>query len=82
MYRILPKISPPPRLFSAVDLAQTGEGADFRICAMHLEYKPPLADSLTNTRLDIYGAYSRFEPRTQQQELALSSRGRPSQTDS
>ena len=36
--RTLPKISPS---FSAVDLAQTGEGVYFRICAMRFEYKPP-----------------------------------------
>ena len=72
-----PKISPPPP-FSALDMAQTGEGAYFRICATRLEYNisPPLADSLTrltsfsppiyNTRIAIYRVYSRFEPRTHQ----------------
>ena len=34
--------------FSAVDMPQTEEGAYFRICAMRLEYKLPLADSHTN----------------------------------
>jgi ankyrin repeat protein len=42
-YCILPRISPPPP-FSAVDMAQSGEGACIRICATHLEYKPPPAD--------------------------------------
>ena len=60
-----PENKPPPP-FSAVDMAQTGGGASFRICAMRLEY---------NTLLDIYGVYSPFEPRTQQQELALRSSG-------
>jgi hypothetical protein len=48
MYRILPKISPP---FSAVDMSQTGEGAYIRICATHLEYKPPPADGFSH-RMD------------------------------
>ena len=40
---------------------------------------------LNNTRLTIYRVYSRFEPRTPQQKLALPSRGRlhdTTQTDS
>ena len=37
-YRILPKVSP---ALSAVDMPQTGEGAHYRICTTHLEYKPP-----------------------------------------
>ena len=74
-------------------MAQTGEGAYFWICAKRLEYKPPSSRyryllvfiHQYNTRLAIYGAYFRFEPRTQQQELALPSRGQlcdTSQTDS
>ena len=34
-----PENKPPPP-FSAVDMAQTGEGAYFQQCAMHLECKP------------------------------------------
>ena len=42
-----PPKNKPPLPFSAVDMAQTREGAYFRICAMHLEYiSPHLADSL------------------------------------
>ena len=52
MYRIVPKISPPP--FSAVDMAQTGEGAYFRICATRLEYKPPPADSFAYRLFSAY----------------------------
>ena len=36
-----PKNKPSPPPFSASDVAQTGEGAYFQICAMRLEYKPP-----------------------------------------
>ena len=42
-----PENKPPPP-FSAVDMAQTREGAYFQIHAMRLKYKPPLADSHTN----------------------------------
>ena len=47
MILLYPSENKPPPLFSAVDMAQTGEGAYFRICAKRLDYKPPLADSVT-----------------------------------
>ena len=38
---ILSRKEAPP--FSAVDMAQTGEGAYFRVRATRLEYKPPIS---------------------------------------
>ena len=35
-----PKKTPPP--FSTVDIAYAGKGAYFQVCAMCLEYKPPI----------------------------------------
>ena len=45
-------VTHPP--FSAEDMAQTGEGAYFRICATRLEYKPPPADSFA---YNLFSAY-------------------------
>ena len=60
----LPKISPPPppnhhhHPFSALDMAQTVEGAYFRICAICLEYiSPPTTYNRYLYFLELFAIY-------------------------